>query len=149
MLCFSCEHLSGKVRTVWRRYANSFDLPSVSCKRSHGCASIFQAFIVTEVYLIKGSHSFRTGKRKPAHQASLCAQRWCTVFPQALLLNKCHQKISVGIFFFSFREILKSTFFGFSYFKGRKKKKEPVSSETFLITKLVCYKKIIANFFFS
>lgn len=69
---------------------------------------------------------------------------------QAPLLNMLKKiKLHVGVSF-SFRKILKSIFCLFvSIILGEGRKKEPMNSETFLITKLVCYKKIIANFFFS
>lgn len=64
-----------------------------------------------------------------------------------LTFNRVARGLRAGISF-SFREMLKSRFFCFSYFKGEGMwGEEPVSSKTFLITKLVCYKKIIANFF--
>lgn len=64
----------------------------------------------------------------------------CTVVPKPHFKRLCVTP--------SFRELLKSTVFVSIIFLSKRGGKECVSSETFLITKLVCYKKIIANFFF-
>lgn len=81
--------------------------------------------------------------RKP--QGTRCVGCSCLVIPKTHS-PICSRKLLPG---FPFQRIIEMTFFFcFNFFWG-KGEKEPMSSETFLITKLVCYKKIIANFFFS